>query len=171
MRRSIALGLALATAQLSCADTSRFSTAPDESYCGTITGASFVRSGIRDGTRMRLELRADELQSAPGRLWTDRFPDRDEKLEAAELRVIPELLHDPLSQFTFGEGRVKNGIYVVDLGETQLLAVLSLLESGEVEVRLIRGASPGSAAKPNAGPPQLFGVFRLKREKGDCGLR
>ena len=158
-----------------CADPSRFSTGPDESYCGTVTGATFVRAGVSEGTRMRFELRAEAMQSAPGRIWTEPFLS-GEAFTGGELRVVPELLHDPLSTLSFGEGRVKNGIYVIDLAgsdagpPSQVLVVLSLLDSGEIEVRLLRGASPGSSAGVPT-PTQIFGVWRLKRQKGDCDLK
>lgn len=160
---------------LGCADNARWSTEPGESWCGSVTAASFVRAGMPEGTRLRLELDAERLQSAPGRLWTTAF-DSGERLSAADLRVIPQMLHDPLSTLNFGEGRVKNALAVVDVPSvdparqaTQLMVVVSLLQSGDVEVRLIRGASPGTATSTNI--EQLFGVFHLGREKGDCNIR
>ena len=166
----------LAAMLLGCADNARWSTSEGESFCGAVTAASFVRAGIPEGTTMRLELDAERLQSAPGRIWTSAFIS-GEKLSGAELRIIPQLLHDPLSTLSFGEGRVKNTLAIVDLptiepgrSGTQLMVVVSLLQSGDVEVRLIRGASPGTAGAPDPAG-QLFGVFRLQRQKGDCGLR
>lgn len=166
MRRGLALG-AFAAAALGCADTARFSNEPGESWCGTVASASFVRAGIPEGTKLRLVLDADRLQTAPGQLWTGAFTN-GEKFTAARLEVIPQLLHDPLSTLSFGEGRVKNALAVAELGATQVFVVLSLLQSGEVEVRILRGA--GTSTSTPIQPPQLFGVFRLAREKGDCGL-
>jgi hypothetical protein len=160
---------------IGCTDNARWSSEPGESWCGTVTSATFVRAGMPENTALRLELDAESLQSAPGRLWTTPFLS-GEKLTAAELRVIPQMLHDPLSTLNFGEGRVKNAMTLADLPSvdparpsTQLLVVLSLLQTGEVEVRLIRGASPGTATGPE--PSQLFGVFKLQRQKGDCGVQ
>jgi hypothetical protein len=168
-----------AVALMACTDTSRWNSEPGESFCGDVTAASFVRAGVPEGMRMRLELDAEHLQSTPGRLWTTGLPS-GEKLVAAELRVIPQLLHDPLSTLSFGEGRVRNAIAVADLPSadparptSQLIVILSLLQSGDVEVRLLRGALGSIAA--DAGPTDpsgnLFGVFRLRREKGDCGIK
>lgn len=166
--------LAFAVLLVGCTDNARWSTDPGESWCGTVTAATFVRAGMPENTQLRLELDAERMQSAPGRIWTSAFL-TGEKLTAAELRVIPQMLHDPLSTLNFGEGRVKNTMTIVDVPSvdpgrpaTQLLVVVSLLQSGEVEVRLIRGASPGTAAATEAA--QLFGVFKLERKKGDCGL-
>jgi hypothetical protein len=161
---------------LGCADNARWSTAAGESYCGEVTSATFVRAGIPEGTKMRVELDAERLQSAPGRIWTTPFVS-GERLSGAELRVIPQVLHDPLSTLNFGEGRVKNALAIADVptiepgrSATQATVIVSLLQSGDVEIRLIRGASPGTAPGPEAAG-QLFGVFRLKREKGDCGVK
>ena len=78
---------------------------------------------------------------------------------------------DPLLMLQFGEGRDKNLIYMVDptdpaLGPT-VTVVLSLLHSGEAEVRLIRGANAigGDASPQPADGPPLFGVFSLARRK------
>lgn len=161
--------LAVLALGLGCTDTSKWTSEPGESWCGEVTGASFVRAGMPEHTKMRLELDADSLQNAPGRVWTTAF-DSGERLAGARLRVVPQLLHDPLSTLQFGEGRVKNAIAIADLdSRSQVFVVVSLLQSGDVEVRLLRGASPGSA--PVAGEPsQLFGVFRLERGKGTCGV-
>lgn len=160
--------LALFVAALSptgCADTSRFTSEPGESWCGTVATASFVRAGIAEGTKLRLVLDAEHLQTNPGQIWTSPLG-TGEKLTATRLEVIPQLLHDPLSTLSFGEGRVKNGLAVAELGSTQVLVVLSLMQSGEVEVRLMRGTGATAAGSP----AQIFGVFRLTRERGDCGL-
>ncbi len=153
---------------MGCADNARWSSEPGESWCGTVTAASFVRAGIPEGTKLRLVLDADRLQTAPGQIWTSGFTS-GEKFTAARCEVIPQMLHDPLSTLNFGEGRVKNALAVAaELGATQVFVVLSLLQSGEVEVRILRGA--GTSTSTPIQPPQLFGVFRLTREKGDCGL-
>lgn len=154
---------------IACAETGRFTTSPGESYCGAVVAASFVRAGIPSGARMRLQLDADALQKTPGKLWTTELTP-GETLSGADLAAIPQLANDPLSTLSFGEGRVKNAITVTQIGASQVLVVLSLLQSGDVEVRLIRGTSPGSLPVPSGAPPQLFGVFRLSKEKGDCGL-
>jgi hypothetical protein len=173
--RSLTLAAVLVTA---CTDTSRWNSEPGESFCGDVTAASFVRAGVPEGMRMRLELDAERLQSTPGRLWTTALPSGD-KLTGAEMRVIPQVLHDPLSTLSFGEGRVRNAIAVADLPSadparpsSQLIVIVSLLQSGEVEVRLLRGAlgSVPSDAGPADPTGNLFGVFRLRREKGDCGI-
>lgn len=164
---------------LACTDTSRWNSEPGESFCGDVTAASFVRAGLPEGMRMRVELDAEHLQSTPGKIWTTALPS-GEKLTGAEMRVIPQVLHDPLSTLNFGEGRVRNSLAVADLPSvdptrpsSQLIVIVSLLQSGEVEVRLLRGALGIAASDAGAADPSgnLFGVFRLRREKGDCGIQ
>jgi hypothetical protein len=168
-RKLLLLAPVLALVPSACVETSRFTTAQGESYCGVVTGASFVRAGIAEGTRLRLELDVDALQTEPGRIWTDPLSD-GERFAGTRLMAIEQLRHDPLSQLDFGEGRVKNTITLADLGGTQVLVVVSLLTSGDAEVRLIRGTKEAGDASPTT-PPQIFGVFHLHKESGDCGLR
>jgi hypothetical protein len=157
---------------LGCKDVGSFTTAPGESYCGEIVESSFVTRGFAGGVRMRLTFDADHLEDAPGVLSTD-----DKMLVNAPMRPIPELFHDPLSTLQFGEGRDKNLVYMVDpsdptMGPT-ILSVLSLMHSGDVEVRLIRGAPAAcSVDSPAAGDgAPLFGLFApLHREVGQCSF-
>lgn len=155
---------------LGCADPDRFSTGPGESYCGTVVSANFVRAGLEPNSRLRLQLDSQRLQDAPGHIWTDPFTS-GERLTGAELAVLPQLAHDPLSQFSFGEGRLRNLLATAfptsptpDQGA--ITVVLSLMQSGEVEVRLLRSGRSATSDDPAS----LFGVFMLTRSTGDCGL-
>src|SRR4051794_21889560 len=96
--------LLIAALAVGCTDVSKFSTEPGESYCGVVTSAAFVRAGLPEGARMRLELNAERLQDAPGKLWLDAL-ENGEKLDGAVLRGVPQLAFDPLSTLEFGEGR------------------------------------------------------------------
>jgi hypothetical protein len=98
---------------------------------------------------------------------------------ATPLRSIPELSHDPLLLFTFGDGREKNFIFAADPVAPErgpsVTAVISLMHSGDTEVRLLRGApgGVGDPPPPDAGPTAdgapLFGVFGpLRRQEGTC---
>ena len=167
----------LGLASAACSDISRFSTESGKNaYCGKVIDASFVRAGVPAGTRMRLDLDADQLvtpdrpDKVPGLVWTDELSP-GESFVGAPLLVIPQLANDPLSTLSFGEGRVKNALSVAMLGGSQVFVVVSLMQDGDVEVRLIRGTAAGSV--PAGAPPtpsQIFGVFHLHKEDGDCGL-
>ena len=143
-----------------CRDLSRFSTAGDH-FEGAVVRGSFVRAGIAEDTQVCLTLDTDHLQDAPGTVSST-----DGRFQATPLRPIPQIWQDPLSSLTFGEGRVKNLVYAVtpsaDAGDPQdMLAVISLMQTDDVEVRLIRSAPGGST---NA----VFGVFTLTRQRGPC---
>jgi hypothetical protein len=168
--RALALGaLALAAPLLAgCRDVSRFSTR-DGVFEGQVVQGSFVRTGnIAEDVRMCLTFDADHLQDGPGVLTTS-----DGRFTATPLRPIPQIWHDPLSQLGFGDGRVQNLVYAAaPNGESgDALVVVSLMQSGRVEVRLLRGAPAADAAAPPppSGAP-LFGVFTLERRHEPCSI-
>jgi len=167
---------------------------------GSVVGADFVRSGIAANTQMCLTLDANHFQDGPGDVWTD-----DHRFTAAPFRPIPQVWADPLSTLSFGEGRLKNFIYALgattpftDGNGNDVLAVLSLMQSGGVEVRLLRGAPPlgATAASPSplsdggadvgsgsaegglgeggmvdlANPGPIFAIFTLSRQKTPCSF-
>jgi hypothetical protein len=153
-----------------CRDLSGFTTHGDR-YEGAVVSATFVRAGVPDGgTRLCLTIDTDHLQDpAPGTISSD-----DGRFHDTPLRTIPNIWFDPLSTFTFGEGRLKNLIYVAsattpfaDGYGSDVFVVISLMQSGDVEVRLLRGAP----ALPDSGmPPEdyIFAVFDLSRRSGPC---
>jgi len=172
MRVAVAALLAFAA----CRDLSDFTTAGG-SYQGDVVQGDFVRTGISAQTKLCLTLDADHLQDSPGSLSTT-----DGRFHAAALRPIPQLWHDPLSTLSFGEGRLKNLLYVVavsssdgDANGGDVFAVVSLMQSGDIEVRLLRGApgvdgGAGSASSSANGVPSnnVFAVFVLRRQKEPC---
>ena len=174
MRKSLGLAIAVLVGMAGCKDIDRFSTDPGESYCGKIVSASIVRRGFSSSICMRMTFDARHVNDHPGTLWTD-----DGMFAATALRPIPQLSHDPLLTLTFGEGREKNFLFAADPAESErgptVTAVISLMHSGDAEVRLLRGAAREGEPPlaPDAGPgidgPPLFGVFSpLRRQKGAC---
>ena len=177
---------AVAALSSSCRDLSGFSTGSG-SFQGDIVAACFVRSGIgatMDGgtdagpvpTRLCLTLDTNHLQDVtppPGVLSTS-----DGLFHAARLRTIPQIWQDPLSTLSFGDGRLKNLVYVVNAtaplaaGGTDVFAIVSLMQSGDVEVRLLRGAPEDSpaASGANCGGSNLFAVFQLTRQSTPCSF-
>ena len=156
---------------VACRDLSAFTTGNDH-YEGIVVDADFVRAGIPSGVKLCLTLDADHLQDMPGALSTN-----DGRFHDVALRPIPQIWHDPLSTFTFGEGRLKNLLYVVTASTSfgdgkgdDVFTVVSLMQSGDVEVRLLRGApglapDGGSATGPEG---NLFALFDLTRSSGPC---
>jgi hypothetical protein len=148
---------------LGCHDVSRFSSSGDH-YEGAVVMADFVLSGIDPATRLCLELDATRLQEVPGTISTS-----DGRFHATPLRPIPQVWHDPLSTLSFGEGRVQNLLYVATPSADaeaagDVFVVVSLMQSGSVEVRLLRSAPEIDAGSTSS----LFGVFPLTRSGGPC---
>jgi len=117
-----------------------------------------VRVGIGSNVNACLTIDTNRIQDAVGSFSTD-----DGRFHDVPLRSIPPIWHDPLSTLSFGEGRLQNLIYVAtastpfDAGQgDDALAIVSLMQAGDVEVRLIH---PGGA---------LFAVFDLQRASGPC---
>jgi hypothetical protein len=166
-------------ALLSCKDIEQYSTHEGEAYRGQIVDACFMRRGFAVGTELCLTFDATHVGDGPGILATS-----DHLLEGAPLRVAPELLHDPLSTLSFGEGRDRNLVYTVSprpndpaneadatRSTSDVMVVLSLMHGDSAEVRLLRGAPPsGAASCPDSGEA-LFGVFApLTKQPGPCSF-
>jgi len=153
---------------VACRDLSDFSTGAG-SYQGPVVQADFVRSGVARNVNLCLTLDTNHLQDAPGAVSTS-----DGSFEATALRPIPQIWQDPLSTLSFGEGRTKNLLYIAtpqpDSGSTaDVLVVVSLMDSSNVEVRMLRGAPSVAAEGGMAGSPaNLFAVFTLDRQPSPC---
>ncbi len=161
----LGLGGLGALAAAGCRDLSGFSTNGGGSYQGPVVGAGFVLAGIDAGTGLCLTLDTDHLEDAPGAISTS-----DGMFSHAALRPIPQIWHDPLSTFTFGEGRLKNLLYVATSSAgDDVFTVISLMQSGGIEVRLLRGApaiSEDGGAAATGG--NLFAVFQITRQTDSC---
>lgn len=166
-RRPLAFAAALlALAGMGCRDLERFDTGDSGAYCGTIIDSDFTRSGFAPGLGLRLTLDIDAIDVAPGTLSTNDSGgpcSPSPEFNAAPLRVTPEVFSDPLSLLEFGATREHNFMAWVDSTcQGSALAVISLMHTGQVEVRLLRRGNglPGDTS------PDQFGVFQLERT--DC---
>ena len=160
------LGTPLLTA---CQDLSDYSTSASRQYVGCVVPASFVLAGTDPATELCLTLDTDHLQDAPGAISSS-----DGRFATTLLRPVPQLWKDPLSTFTFGEGRTKNLLYMAtpkDAGPGgDITVVLSLMAGGGVEVRLLRGA-PAVAmgdADTSGVSSSVFAVFPTTLRPGAC---
>jgi hypothetical protein len=158
--------LALLASSLGCQDISRFSSSNDH-YEGAVVQSSFVRALIGPDVRLCLTLSTDRLQDTPGVISTS-----DGRFGSTPLRPIPQIWHDPLSTLSFGEGREKNLVYVASSKDNggDVMVVVSLMKSGSVEVRLLRGAPDPDAGSASGSPTNLFAVFYLERAPGPCSF-
>ncbi|MEO8183557.1 MAG: hypothetical protein ABI895_32390 [Deltaproteobacteria bacterium] len=161
----LALLAGLLLAPQGCRDLDRFDTGASGAYCGQIIDSAFTRRGFDAGLGMRLTLDIDLLQQAPGTLSTNDTKCAPQPLfDHAPLQVTPELFADPLSLLEFGATRDANFVAWVDSTcQGSALAVVSLMHTGDVEVRLLRRGDASGEATPGD-----FGVFQLKRT--DCEL-
>ena len=149
-----------------CRDLSAFSTTNGDRFENPVVDAGFVLAGLQPDTTLCLTLDTDHLQDTPGAISTD-----DGLFHRVPLRPIPQIWHDPLSTLSFGEGRLKNLIYVATSSTgDDVFVVVSLMQSGEIQVRLLRGAPslPAEAGGTATSGGNLFAVFDLTRKSGPC---
>ncbi|HEX3770691.1 MAG TPA: hypothetical protein VHV30_07505 [Polyangiaceae bacterium] len=166
-RAPIAIAGVATVALLGCRDLSGFSTTDGDSYQGAVVNASFVLAGVGSTTNLCLTLDTDHLQDSPGTISTD-----DGTFKKTPMRSIPQIWHDPLSTLSFGDGRIKNLVYVsTSTSGSDVFVVVSLMQSGGIEVRLLRGA-PRLTSAGDAAPAEsnLFAVFSLQRQEGACAF-
>jgi hypothetical protein len=168
-------------ASTSCRDADRFDTSGDDAFCGSIVDAKFVRttpgegatgalSGLERNMRMRLEIDAENLSTIPGELTTDDTEAGPcapvATFDKAPLLVTPETLHDPLSQLTFGEAQEQNLLTWVRSCRGPMIAIVSLLASDDIEVRLLEPPT----WETDSAPRPAFALFELSRRAEDCGF-
>jgi hypothetical protein len=177
---TFALGALALSGLVSCRDLSRFDTEGAAAYCGGIVGTppfngGFIPSGAPPNLSLRLRLDTSSLTSRPGSLASNDaangFCKPAPLFDEAPLRTIPEILHDALSQADLGEGRQHTFFAWVDSTcGTSMVAVVSLLTNGAVEVRLLR---PGPDLPPmsvDEGDGAGFALFYLQRSETGCGF-
>jgi hypothetical protein len=157
-----------------CRDLDRFRLEENETYCGGMVGSpafqiALLPKGLPQILRLRLDLDVDSLSTRPGALSTDDA-DRGycaaisgEPLFArAPLRGIDQLMHDQLSSFEFGDGHELNLIAWVDSNcQGTMLSIVSLMQDGSLEVRLLKPAELPPPDAPDEGPG--YGLFHLAR--------
>jgi hypothetical protein len=165
----LALALSLIAVLGACRDLERFDTGESGAYCGTIIDSNFTRAGFKPGLGLRVTLDIEALDVAPGTLSTNDGADGpcspSPDFSNAPLLVTPELFEDPLSQLEFGQSRDHNFMAWVDSTcQGSALAFVSLMHTGQVEVRLLRR---GNGLLGEASPNE-FGVFQLDRV--DCAF-
>lgn len=180
----------LAALALSCRSLDRFDTPGDAAFCGQlVAGPNFHDGFVGDKQiaallQMKLKLDTSQLGAFSNnemvRLGFLSSNDADSGLCSGEgeplfksspLRAIPQLDHDTLSTLTFGEGHDEDFFAWSDSTcQGTMLALVSLLRKGDVELRLFK---PAALAPPAAGPAQRAGyaLFYLHRsDDKTCGF-
>jgi hypothetical protein len=172
---------------LSCRNLDRFDTEDKGAYCGAlVSGPSFQDGFVPDEAPelLRLGMTLDTSQlstysakaTRPGLLSSnDRASglcsDHDRALfENAPLRSIPQVDHDSIASLSFGEGHDLDFFAWVDSTcQGTMLAVVSLLRKGDVELRLFKPA-PIASEDASAGQRPGFAVFYLYKNDEGCGF-
>ncbi|HTM44320.1 MAG TPA: hypothetical protein VL137_05165 [Polyangiaceae bacterium] len=162
VRFRLAFAMIAAAFLWGCNNLDRFDTTDGSAYCGQITDGRFVREGFQRQLELQLHIDTSRLQSVPGDLTSfDKLtgPCKPQALFShAALRVPQATLADPLSTLQLDESHDYNFVaWVQSSCQGPMLAVVSLMKSGAVEVRLLD-------APPNATSEGSFGVFHLQRQ-------
>lgn len=165
-----------------CRELARFELDEGQAYCGSIVSTpvfheGFIPTDSPPVLRLKFYLDIDNLTTRPGRLTSD---DAERGLckdaggalfDDAELRTIEQVLHDPISELSFGEGQEHSVFsYVDSTCQGTMLALVSLMRSGDLELRLFK---PMPLSADNAPPKERSGyaLFHLKRrEEKNCGF-
>jgi hypothetical protein len=146
-----------------CNSYDRFRTGPERTFRGAVFGegeASFIRRGFAPGTMLDLSFDPDAVGRSEVGTLTTEAPDGTRLFDATVLESIAPLSHDLLSELSFpGAGRLETFLLLARptagaLAGREVMVFLSLLDTGEIEVRLIAGT--GDEARGD-----VFGVFRL----------
>jgi hypothetical protein len=165
--------LLTACVAVGCSDLDDFRTGPDEVFRGRVAGSetgneatSFIRSGFPSYTEMALTFDPDRVDTEPGTISTvDTVRDRPSHFRKTKLEPIEPLAHDPLTEYTFpGGGRIRNYLFGARLHDQprSALVFVSLMEDGDIEVRVI---APATTLDNGETLDELFGVFRLELEQ------
>lgn len=185
MRARLASILPLLFAVASCANLSGFATGDDHEYRGVILGSedascadasscSFLRRGFSSGTTLSMTFDPELREGSPGTLTTGAEP-CGVALDHVPLMAIVPLAHDSLSLYDFpGGGRIRNDLYTLQpeggpLAGRDVMAFVSLMEGGTIQVRLIAGSGQRACEATDCDAfarheCDYFGVFSLRRE-------
>lgn len=190
-RLALVVLVAAATASLSCRSTDRFDTRPGQAFCGSLVAAPSFHDGfVVDGSpaaELKMKLAGIDTSqinaSSDNRMAVIAYlssndlksglcaPTGQALFNHSPVRSIPQLDHDTLSTLTFGEGHDEDFFAWTDSTcQGTMLAVVSLLRKGDIELRLFKPAPPPDAGVPADKRPG-FALFYLTRNTDDgCGF-
>lgn len=184
VRTPLLFGAALLS--LSCKSLDRFDTSGDPAFCGTIVAGpsfhdGFIATNEPPTLRLKLDLETNQLSSSSDNKvaflgWLTSSDGEAALCEERPLfdhspiRSIPQVYHDSLSTLVFGEGHDEDFFAWVDSTcQGTMLALISLLRSGNVEVRLFKPAPLSDIEEgPNKRPG--YALFFMSRDEKGCGF-
>ncbi len=190
--KSILWLLSLATV-VSCRSLERFDARNGETYCGSLVGqgavsTGFEQTGWEGKPVLSLTLNTAELYKRDGvpAIMTSNdaafgpctpLPLFDQ----AKVRTLGVALGDRLSAMRLNEDHDEDLVtYVDSTCSGSMVAILSLIRNGDVELRLLRPAPYDAGTAGTAGTAGLaaapadatarFGLFALSKAKNGCGF-
>lgn len=163
-RLVIALVVLCALGSIACESYDRFRTGPERTFRGPVLGEgeeSFIRRGFAADTTLELSFDPSAIGRPEVGTITTTAPDGTTLFRATPLESIAPLSHDLLSELSFpGAGRLETMLLLArpadgPLAGREVMVFLSLLDTGEIEVRLIAGTGDETRG-------DVFGIFRLE---------
>jgi hypothetical protein len=175
-------------ASIGCRDLDRFNTRDGEVYCGSLVGQTAIATGFAapewlgtsSTSTLALTLNASELSRNGGvpavvtsndAAFGPCKPDSP-LFDKAKVRTIAATFGDRLSVMSLSEDHEQDAVTFVDSTcSGSMVAILSLIQNGDVELRLLRPA-PAADGDPEAtvDTTARFGLFVLKKTKDGCGF-
>jgi hypothetical protein len=163
--------LALGLLVTGCKNLDKFNTEENEAYCGSLVSPADASEGFDYWTTQHQELKlavtlnTDRLDDLPGNLRSndaDFGPCAPQPLfDDAPLRVIKKALGDRIASIRLGDDHEDEILaYVDSTCSGTMFAILSLVQNGTTELRLLRPAP--EVLTPVADQPR-FGVFQLSK--------
>ncbi|HEY5956384.1 MAG TPA: hypothetical protein VIV60_07530 [Polyangiaceae bacterium] len=171
-----------------CKNLERFDTHSNESYCGTLVGQQEISMGFGepgwngsvDHPTLALTLNTSDLFKAGGVPAVIDSNDAEfgpcgngtPLFKQASVRTIDKAIGDRLGSMHLDEDHVEDVMTFVDSScSGSMVGLLSLIQGGSVELRLLRPAPP--IVDPESATSETtprFGLFVLNKRSGGCGF-
>lgn len=156
-----------------CRDLEKFDTGKGEIYCGTMVAPSEASEGFDFGRSpaaplyLSMTLRMDSLESIPGKVRSndaDFGPCKPRAMfENAPLRILRKALGDKLSNLNMSDDHEQDLVaYIDSTCSGSMVAIVSLIQNGQVELRLLRPAP--DIANAAVADQARFGIFSMTKE-------
>jgi hypothetical protein len=181
-------GIICACVVVGCKNLDRFDTHTGEAYCGSLVGQRELAMGFdepgwkgsAEHHTLALTLKTGDLFKAGGVPAVLDSNDAEfgpcgngtPLFKQSPVRTIDKALGDRLSSIHLDEDHVEDVITFVDSNcSGSMVGVLSLVEGGTVELRLLRPAPlPVADAVSTNETTARFGLFVLTKRSNDCGF-
>jgi hypothetical protein len=173
---------------LGCRNLNRFDSRNGDAYCGSIVGQGSISTGFEEpewaGTKdmpttLGLTLNTDDLFKKDGvpALVTSNdatfgpCAPNQRLFDGAKLRTIEKARGDRISGMRISDDHEEDVVTFVDSScSGSMVGILSLINNGNVELRLLRPTPEPTSDPPAADATPRFGLFLLARTESGCGF-